>query len=127
MLYNKSRAYWTKSSCIPLTHVLVLIYLYNRRVEFIRSRYEKYLGGTLLVDSLFSRVLLYCTDSSQCVCVVIPFILDVIRLVDAPPAGVTQEEGRTGSLQYGQSIPVLHSTRCNSALLRRADGAPGMA
>ena len=31
-----------------------------------------------------------------CVCVVIPFILDV-RLVDVP-AGVTQEEGHTGSL-----------------------------
>ena len=31
-----------------------------------------------------------------CVCVVIPFILDV-RLVDAP-AGVTQEEGHTGFL-----------------------------
>ena len=29
-----------------------------------------------------------------CVCLVIPFILDV-RLVDAP-AGVTQEEGHTG-------------------------------
>ena len=32
----------------------------------------------------------------MCVCVVIPFILDV-RLVDAP-AGVTQEEGHTGFL-----------------------------
>ena len=33
-----------------------------------------------------------------CVCVVIPFILDV-RLVDAPAgAGVTQEEGHTGFL-----------------------------
>ena len=31
-----------------------------------------------------------------CVCVVIPFILDV-RLVDVP-AGVTQEEGHTGFL-----------------------------
>ena len=30
----------------------------------------------------------------MCVCVAIPFILDV-RLVDAP-AGVTQEEGHTG-------------------------------
>ena len=33
-----------------------------------------------------------------CVCVVIPFILDV-RLVDVP-AGVTQEEGHTGFLIY---------------------------
>ena len=32
-----------------------------------------------------------------CVCIVIPFILDVIRLVDVP-AGVTQEEGHTGFL-----------------------------
>ena len=33
---------------------------------------------------------------SMCVCIVIPFILDV-RLVGAP-AGVTQEEGHTGFL-----------------------------
>ena len=32
---------------------------------------------------------------SVCVCVVVPFILDV-RLVDAP-AGVTQKEGHIGS------------------------------
>ena len=30
-----------------------------------------------------------------CVCVVVPFILDVIRLVDVP-AGVTQEKGHAG-------------------------------
>ena len=35
-------------------------------------------------------------DLCLCVCVVIPFILDV-GFVDAP-AGVTQEEGRTGFL-----------------------------
>ena len=33
-----------------------------------------------------------------CVCVIIPFILDV-RLVDVP-AGVTQEEGNTGFLTH---------------------------
>ena len=51
-----------------------------------------------------------------CVCVVIPFILDV-RLVDAP-AEVTQEEGRTGFLHFpsavlsreGFSRPFLSST-----------------
>ena len=32
-----------------------------------------------------------------CVCVVIPFILDVSLLVDVP-AGVTQKEGQTGFL-----------------------------
>ena len=32
-----------------------------------------------------------------CVCIVISFILDVIRLVDVP-AGVTQEEGHKGFL-----------------------------
>ena len=40
-----------------------------------------------------------------CVCVVIPFILDV-RFVDNIPAGVTQEEGHTGFLIH------LPSTRC---------------
>ena len=34
------------------------------------------------------------TTTTVCVCNVIPFILDVRRLVDAP-AGVTQEEGRS--------------------------------
>ena len=37
-----------------------------------------------------------------CVCVVIPFILDV-RLVDAP-AGVTQEEGHTGFLHLPSAM-----------------------
>ena len=40
-----------------------------------------------------------------CVCVVIPFILDV-RLVDAP-AGVTQEEGHTGFLHLPSAVLAL--------------------
>ena len=40
-----------------------------------------------------------------CVCVVIPFILDV-RSVDAP-AGVTQEEGRTGFLIHLSAVRAL--------------------
>ena len=39
-------------------------------------------------------------------CVVIPFILDV-RLVDAPPAGVTQEEGHTGFLHLPSAVLAL--------------------
>ena len=38
-----------------------------------------------------------------CVCIVISFILDVIRLVDVP-AGVTQEEGHTGFLIHLPSV-----------------------
>ena len=37
-----------------------------------------------------------------CVCVVVPFILDV-RFVDVP-AGVTQEEGRTGFLHLPSAV-----------------------
>ena len=46
------------------------------------------------------------TDSARvCVCFVIPCILDV-RLVDAP-AGVKQEEGRTGFLQFLSAVLAL--------------------
>ena len=45
-------------------------------------------------------VLLYCV----CVCVAIPFILDV-RLMDAP-AGVTQEEGHTGFLHLPSAVLI---------------------
>ena len=41
----------------------------------------------------------------MCVCVVIPFILDV-RLVDAP-AGVKQEEGHTGFLHLSSAVLAL--------------------
>ena len=41
----------------------------------------------------------------MCVCVVIPFILDV-RLVDAS-AGVTQEEGHTGFLHLPSRVLAL--------------------
>ena len=41
----------------------------------------------------------------MCVCVVIPFILDV-RLVDAP-AGVTQEEGHTGFFHLPSAVLAL--------------------
>ena len=40
-----------------------------------------------------------------CVCVVIPFVLD-IRVVDAP-AGVTQEEGHTGYLHLPSAVLAL--------------------
>ena len=40
-----------------------------------------------------------------CVCVVIPFILDV-RFVDVP-AGVTQEEGHTGFLHFPSAVLAL--------------------
>ena len=42
----------------------------------------------------------------MCVCVVIPFILDV-RLVDAPPAGVTQEECHTGFIHLPFAVLFL--------------------
>ena len=41
----------------------------------------------------------------MCVCVVIPFILDV-TFVDVP-AGVTQEEGHTGFLHLPSAVPAL--------------------
>ena len=41
----------------------------------------------------------------MCVCVVIPFILDV-GLVDVP-AGVTQEEGHTGLIHLPSAVPAL--------------------
>ena len=45
-----------------------------------------------------------------CVCVVIPFILDV-RFVDVP-AGVTQEEGRTGFLHLPSAVlPLIFLAR----------------
>ena len=45
-------------------------------------------------------------DVCVCVCVVIPFILDV-RLVDAPPAGVTQEECHTGFIHLPFAVLAL--------------------
>ena len=44
-------------------------------------------------------------DMCVCVCVVIPFILDV-RRVDVP-AGVTQEEGHTGFLHLPSAVLAL--------------------
>ena len=41
----------------------------------------------------------------MCVCVGIPFILDV-RVVDVP-AGVTQEEGHTGLLHFPSAVLAL--------------------
>ena len=46
-----------------------------------------------------------CVFVSVCVCVVIPFILDV-RLVDEP-AGVTQEEGHTRLLHLPSTVLAL--------------------
>ena len=48
----------------------------------------------------------------MCVCVVIPFILDV-RLVDAP-AGVTQEEGYTKSLHFPSVVLAFPSSTVTS-------------
>ena len=46
-----------------------------------------------------------CARARVCVCVVIPFILDV-RLVDVS-AGVTQEEGHTGFLHLPSAVLAL--------------------
>ena len=55
-----------------------------------------------------------------CVCVVIPFILDV-RLVDAP-AGVTQEEGHTGSLHlHSAALSLIFIARRNQSSLSLVD------
>ena len=48
---------------------------------------------------------MYVYVSVVCVCVVIPFILDV-RFVDIS-AGVTQEEGRTGFLHLPSTVLAL--------------------
>ena len=47
--------------------------------------------------------------SGVCVCVVMPFILDV-RLVDVP-AGVTQEKGHTGFLHLPSAVLALVFSR----------------
>ena len=44
--------------------------------------------------------------SAECVCDVIPFIMDVRLRVDAP-AGVTQEEGHTGLLHLPPAVIAL--------------------
>ena len=44
-----------------------------------------------------------------CVCVVIPFIMDV-RFVDVP-AGVTQEEGLTGFLHLASAVLAFNFSR----------------
>ena len=46
------------------------------------------------------------TYSKKSVCIVIPFILHVRLLVDAP-AGVTQEEGHTGFLHLPSAVIAL--------------------
>ena len=46
-----------------------------------------------------------CVLCACCVCVVIPFILDV-RIVDVP-AGVTQEEGHTGFIHLPSAVLAL--------------------
>ena len=60
----------------------------------------KYLCKTQESEPVYTVV--YHQQYKMCVCVVIPFILDV-RLVDAP-AGVTQEEGRTGFLHHPSAV-----------------------
>ena len=62
-----------------------------------------------MVSNLFSQ-------ESMCVCVAIPFILDV-RLVDVP-AGVTKEEGHTGFLYISFCCACLDfSLKKDSAVL----------
>ena len=50
----------------------------------------------------------------MCVCVVIPFILD-IRLVDVP-AGVKQEEGHTGFIHLLSAVLALILIEKDSAV-----------
>ena len=53
----------------------------------------------------------------MCVCVVIPFILDVGRLVDVRRAGVTsQEEDHTGFLHLPSAVLALIFTEKDSAV-----------
>ena len=52
------------------------------------------------LESLCSHI-----NSFSCVCVVVPFILDV-RLVDVP-AGVTQAKGHTGFLHFPSAVLAL--------------------
>ena len=52
--------------------------------------------------------------SRMCVCVVIPFILD-IRLVDVP-AGVKQEEGHTGFIHLLSAVLALILIEKDSAV-----------
>ena len=51
---------------------------------------------------------------SLCVCVVIPFVLDV-RFIDVP-AGVIQEEGHTGFLHLPSAVHVYFSREKDSAV-----------
>ena len=53
----------------------------------------------------------------MCVCVVIPFILDV-RLVDAP-AGVPQEEGHTGFLHLPSAVLALRTMCVHRAVSKK--------
>ena len=57
----------------------------------------------------------------MCVCVVIPFILDV-KLVDAP-AGVTQDEGHTGFLIHLPSavLALIFISKKNQPFLSLVD------
>ena len=62
------------------------------------ARYGVEAGG-------FLAATIVCVCVYACVCVVIPFIVDV-RLVDVP-AGVTQEEGHTGFLHLPSAVLAL--------------------
>ena len=67
------------------------------------SRWRNIRTAVEMENSTMKSVDMFCT--TLC-CVLFPFILDV-RLVDVP-AGVTQEEGRTGFLiRLPSEVPVL--------------------
>ena len=65
-------------------------------IVFLTAIKPMYIPLPLAVLSLTPPAVVTNNVTMQCVCVVIPFILDV-RFVDVP-AGVTQEEGHTGFL-----------------------------
>ena len=79
----------------PIGQSSLLIYPYFG-IDFVHYYYYVLLTTTTLVRNVCVLV---------CVCVIIPFILDV-RLVDVP-AGVTQEEGHTGFLHLLSAVLAL--------------------
>ena len=70
------------------------------KLDASRCFYKKNSSAELTVQVLQQQQCM-----SVCVCVVIPFVLDV-RVVDVP-AGVTQEEGHTGFLHLSSAVLAL--------------------
>ena len=80
------------------------------KIIYIFSRTDFCIPITISLTSTgriakFETGAFYFTYNYYVVCIVIPFILDV-RLVDVP-AGVTQEEGRSGFLHFPSAVLAL--------------------